>query len=46
MSVLCKFIIVGHFFIVIALEENEEGTHYYLCHCVQAKKIGSLDYRW
>ena len=26
------------FFVIIALEDNEEGTYYYLCHCVEAKQ--------
>ena len=29
---------VGHVFAIIALEDNEEGTNYYLFHFVQAKE--------
>lgn len=32
------FIIAGHVYAVIAAEDNEEGTNYYLCRCVDAKK--------
>ena len=38
MTSFCTFITVGHVFTVIALEGNEEGKNYYLCHCVQAKQ--------
>jgi len=29
---------VRHVYVVIVDEDNEEGTDYYLCHCVEAKK--------
>lgn len=32
------FIIVQHVYVVIIDEHNEEGTNYYLCHSVEAKK--------
>ena len=38
MTAFYTFIIVGHIFVVIAPEDNEEGTTYYLCHFVQAKQ--------
>lgn len=31
-------IIVGNVYAFIEIEDNEEGTNYYLCCCVQAKK--------
>ena len=36
MYAFCTFVTAGDFFVVIATEDNEEGTDYYLCHCVQA----------
>ena len=38
MTTFCTFITAGHIFVVIAPEDNEEGTYYYLCGCVQAKQ--------
>ena len=38
MTTFCTFVIAGHVFVVIAPEYNEEGTYYYLCHCVQVKQ--------
>ena len=38
MTTFCTFVTVGHVFVVIALEDNEEGENYYLCHYVQAKQ--------
>ena len=38
MTAFCTFVIAGHIFVVIAPEDNEEGTYYYLCRCVQAKQ--------
>ena len=38
MTVFCTFVTTGHVFAIIASEDNEEGTYYYLCHCVQNKK--------
>ena len=38
MTAFCTFVTAGHVFVGIALEDNEEGTNYYLCHCVQAKQ--------
>ena len=38
MTTFCTFVIVGHVFAIIAPEDNEEGTNYYLCHCVEAKQ--------
>ena len=38
MASFCTFITIGHIFVVIALEDNEELTYYYLCHCVQDKQ--------
>ena len=38
MTTFCTFITAGHVFVVIALEDNEKGIDYYLCHCVQAKQ--------
>ena len=39
MTTFCTFVTAGHVFVVIAPEENEEGTDYYLCRCVEAKQI-------
>ena len=36
MTAFCTFITTGHVFVFIAPKDNEEGTYYYLCHCVQA----------
>ena len=38
MIAFCTFVTTGHVFAVIAPEDNEEGTNYHLCHCVQAKQ--------
>ena len=38
MTVFCTFINAGHIFAIIAPEDNEEGTDYFLCHYVQAKQ--------
>ena len=38
MTTFFTFVTVGHVFAIIALEDNEEGTNYYLCHCVEAKQ--------
>ena len=38
MIAFCTFVTAGYVFVIIALEDNEEGTYYYLCHCVQAKQ--------
>ena len=38
MTAFCTFVTAGHLFAIIAPEDNEEGTDYYLCHCVEAKK--------
>ena len=38
MITLCTFITIGPIFVVITLENNEEGTYYYLRRCVQAKQ--------
>ena len=38
MTAFCTFLTIGHVFVVIALEDNEEGIYYYLCLCVQAKQ--------
>ena len=38
MTALCTFVTAGHVFVVIAPEDNEEGTDYYLCRCVEAKQ--------
>ena len=38
MIAFCTFVTAGHVFVVIAPEDNEEGTDYYLCRCVQAKQ--------
>ena len=38
MTAFCTFITTGHVFVVIAPGENEEGTDYYLCRCVEAKQ--------
>ncbi len=38
MTTFCTFVTAGHVFVVIALEDNEEGIDYYLCHCVEAKQ--------
>ena len=38
MTTFCTFITVVHVVVVIAPEDNEEGTNYYLCHCVRAKQ--------
>ena len=38
MTTFCTFVTIGHVFVVIAPEDNEEGIDYYLCHYVQAKQ--------
>ena len=38
MTAFFTFVTAGHVFVVIAPEDNEEGTYYYLCHCVEAKQ--------
>ena len=38
MTAFCKFVTTGHIFAIIAPKDNEEGTYYYLCHCVEAKQ--------
>ena len=38
MTAFCAFVTAGHFFTIIAPEDNEEGIDYYLCHCVEEKK--------
>ena len=38
MTAFYTFVTTGLVFVVISLEENEEGTYYYLCHYVLAKK--------
>ena len=52
MTAFCTFVTAGHVFVVIAPEDNEEGTIYYLCHHVEEKKkldpsftdVGGLEY--
>ena len=38
MIAFCTFFTASHVFVVITPEDNEEGTDYYLCHCVEAKQ--------
>ena len=38
MIAFCTFVTAGHVFSVITPEENEEGTDYYLCQCVESKQ--------
>ena len=38
MTAFSTFVTAGHVFDVISLEDNEEGTYYYLCRYVQAKQ--------
>ena len=38
MTAFCTFVTTGHVFVVITPKDIEEGTDYYLCHCVQAKQ--------
>ena len=38
MTTFSTIITAGHVFAIIAPKDNEEGTNYYLCHCVEAKQ--------